>query len=108
MRAQRAKAQPIKPTSIILAPYTIIESWVERSRLSWPNVNLLISLLVLLPLVAAAYLDGIFANPFDARYWRVTLLGPAVVIYIFATHPQIRRLRREAIEAFRDIVRMPR
>ncbi|MBI3650866.1 MAG: hypothetical protein HY231_07425 [Acidobacteria bacterium] len=108
MNAQRRQADLAKAeANRIFAPYTILESWVERSRLSWPKVNLLISILLLLPLLLTAYLDGVFALPFAAKFWRVTLLGPAVVIYIFATHPQIRRLRREAIEAFRSLVKMP-
>jgi hypothetical protein len=90
----------------VTSPYTLLGSWVERSRLSWWKASLLVALSLLALLLGAAFLDGIFNHPFDPKYWRVTLLGPAVVLYIFATHPQIRRLRREAIEAFRPIVNM--
>lgn len=88
------------------SPYTLLGSWVERTRLSWLSASLLVGLVLLTFLVLAAFLDRIFDHPFDARYWRITLLGPVVVLYIFATHPQIRRLRRQAIEAFRPIVKM--
>jgi hypothetical protein len=90
----------------VTSPYTLLGSWVERSRLSWSQASLIVGLLLLLPLLLAAFLDGIFNHPFDVKYWRITLLGPTIVLYIFATHPQIRRLRREAIEAFRPIVSM--
>jgi hypothetical protein len=90
----------------VTSPYTLLGSWVARSRLSWLQATLVVGLFLLLFLLFAAYADGIFNYPFDARYWRVTLLGPTVVLYVFATHPQIRRLRREAIEAFRPIVKM--
>lgn len=88
------------------SPYTLLGSWVERTRLSWLKATLLIGFVLLVFLLLAAFLDGIFNHPFDARYWRIALLGPIVVLYIFATHPQIRRLRHQAIEAFRPIVKM--
>jgi hypothetical protein len=88
------------------SPYTLLGSWVERSRLSWSTATLFVGFVLLSLLFLAAFLDGILPEPFDPKYWRITLLGPTVVLYIFATHPQIRRLRREAIEAFRPIVKM--
>jgi hypothetical protein len=102
MKEIAVKAESNRVTS----PYTLLGSWVERSRLSWLSATLLAGFGLLALVLLAAFLDGIFSAPFDARYWRVTLLGPAVVLYIFATHPRIRRLRREAIEAFRPIVKM--
>jgi hypothetical protein len=102
MKEIAVKAEPNRVTS----PYTLLGSWVERSRLSWLKATLVVGFVLLALLFLAAFLDGIFNQPFDAKFWRVTLLGPVVVLYIFATHPQIRRLRREAIEAFRPIVKM--
>jgi MFS family permease len=90
----------------VTSPYTLLGTWVERSRLSWLQASLIVGLVLLALVLVAAFADGIFNHPFDPRYWRITLLGPAVVLYIFAAHPQIRRLRREAIEAFRPIVKM--
>jgi hypothetical protein len=102
MKEIAVKAESNRVTS----PYTLLGSWVERSSLSWLNATLVVASVLLTLLFLAAFLDGVFTHPFNAGYWRVTLLGPAVVLYIFATHPQIRRLRREAIEAFRPIVKM--
>jgi hypothetical protein len=102
MKQITIKAQSSRASS----PYTLLGSWVERSNLSWLSASLLVGFILLILVFLAAFLDSIFDHPFDARYWRITLLGPTVVLYIFATHPQIRRLRREAIEAFRPIVKM--
>jgi hypothetical protein len=102
MKEMVIKPEPDRVTS----SYTLLGSWVERSRLSWLKASLLVGLFLLTLLLLVAVLDDIFQHPFDARYWRITLLGPVVVLYIFATHPQIRRLRRGAIEAFRPIVKM--
>ena len=101
------KEMAIKTESnLVTSPYTLLGSWVERSRLSWSQASFIVGLFLLIFLLLAAFLDGIFNSPFDARYWRIILLGPTVVLYIFVTHPQIRRLRREAIESFRPIVKM--
>lgn len=88
------------------APYTFLERWVERGGLSWPLATVIAGLVLLLPLIVVAYLDGVFNRPFDARYWRITLLGPVVILYILATHPQFGRFRRIAINAFGPIVKL--
>jgi|GEM_PF-604476 len=99
---------PVKSveTRITTAPYTLLEKWVERTRLPWSLATAAVGVALFLPMIGAAHLDGILDRLFDARFWRITLLGPMVITYIFATHPQFRRLRQEAIDAFRPIVKL--
>ena len=88
----------------ITMPSTLLEELVERSRLSWLQLTIIVELILILCLVGAAYLDGVLAGPFNADFWRVGLIWPATIAYGLLTAPLSRRLRDGAIEAFRPLV----
>lgn len=91
-------------TTPIAIPSTLLEELVERSRLSWLQLTVVVELILILLLVGAAYLDGVLTGPFDADVWRISLVGPVVIAYALLTGPLSRRLRDGAIEAFRPLV----
>jgi hypothetical protein len=62
---------------------------------------------ILVALVASAYADGAFDRPFDARFWRLLLLQPALVVYWVAVLPIVRLVHLRAVTAVRGIVLLP-
>ena len=91
-------------STTLTTPSTLLEELVERSRLSWLQVTIVVELILITLLVGAAYLDGVLTGPFDADFWRISLIGPVVIAYALLTGPLSRRLRDGAIKAFRPLV----
>ncbi len=87
----------------IATPSTLLEELVERTRLSWLQITLVVGLAMILFLVGVAYLSGILAAPFDAVFWQNGMLYPAIVSYILLMQPFLRRLRDTAIRSFRPL-----
>jgi hypothetical protein len=83
---------------------TLLAQWAER--LSQPRVLVTLSLLFILLLVGAAYLDGDLAQLLDSTFLRGTLVGPALFIYTLAVARFLSRFRDRAIEAFRPLLLM--
>lgn len=84
-------------------PSTLVEELVERTRMSWLQVTVVVGLVLILFLVVAAFLAGVLDAPFDAGFWRAGLLFPAIVVYILLTLPILQRLRNRAIASFRPL-----
>jgi hypothetical protein len=62
---------------------------------------------VLVGAVASTYADAVLDRPFDARFWRLLLLQPALVVYWVAALPIVRLVHRRAVTAVRRIVAVP-
>jgi len=91
-------------STTITTPSTLLEELAEQTGLSWLQVTVAVELVMILSLVAAAYLDGIPARPFHADFWRTALLAPVATAYTLLIQPTYRRLREGAIRAFRPLV----
>jgi hypothetical protein len=85
-------------------PSTMLEAWVDRTRRSWVLIAVAASLVLLLLLFTAAYLDGVLIGPINLDYWRYALMSPAMVAYVLLTHPKLKQLRESAIRAFRPLI----
>lgn len=94
--------------STITTPSTLLKEWVERTRLSWPQVAVAVGLVLILFLVGAAYVDGVLAGPVNAEFWfwQNGMLYPACITYMLLIYPILGRLLDGAIEAFRPLVPM--
>jgi len=105
----------------IITPSTLVEELVERSRLSWLQVAIVVGLVCILLAVGAAYLDGVLTDPSNilqasqrvlgwnatgAELWRYMMLYPAISVYLLLIQPILKRLRDGAIKSFRPLVRM--
>jgi len=90
--------------STIIIPSSLLEELAERTRLSWPQVAIMVGLVLILFLVGAAYLDGVVAGPFNAEFWQNGMLYPALITYMLLLYPILRRLSERAIEAFRPLL----
>ena len=87
-------------------PTTLVEGLVERTRMSWLRLAVVVGLVLLLFLVGSAFLAGVLDAPFDAGFWRAGLLFPAIIVYILLTLPVLQRLRNRAIASFRPLALM--
>ena len=77
----------------------LLEELVRRTRLPWYGATALISLVLLLSLVLAAYLDGVFSRPLDWGVWRGGLQPPVIITYILVIYPLMQRLWDRAVQA---------
>jgi hypothetical protein len=93
-------------STTVNTPSTLLEAFVEQSRLSWRQVAVAVGLVLILFLVGMAYLAGVLVDPFDADFWRAGLLYPALIVYILWILPILRRLRDGAIAGFRPLALM--
>jgi len=93
-----------EPTSITTSS-TLVEELVERSPFSWLQLTVAVGLGLILFLVGTTYLDGLLTTrPLDTVLWRNLMQAPALIVYLLAIQPILRRLRDSAIEAFRPLV----
>jgi len=82
----------------------LLVSLVNRVRLPWYFITLLITIILLLFLVLVGYLDGGFLQLKVWEFWRVTLQAPIIIAYILLIYPVIIRLGKRALEAFRPLI----
>lgn len=81
---------------------SLLSGLIGTQRRPW--VMVLISLLLILAPIIAAWVDG-FLDVFLAQsLWRVSLLPAAVIIYILVISPLLARREADVVEAFRPLV----
>ncbi len=87
-------------------PALVFEKWMDRSRLSHRQLAGATTLMLLLLLAVAAYLDGALDAAFNLEFWRSASMYPGIIAYILWIQPPARRLRDAAILALRPLVRL--
>ncbi len=85
---------------------TLLEELVERSRLSWLQMAIIVSAALVALLLGVAFLSGVLPGPFDAAFWIRGLHPPAIVGYLLLSEARLKRLRDNAVGAFRPLVRI--
>ena len=86
------------------APSTLLEEVMERSRLSPLHLTGAVVVGLILFLIGLAYVDDVLADPVNVDFWRIGLIWPTIIAYSLLTVPLSRRLRDDAITAFRPLV----
>lgn len=76
----------------------LLEELVGFVRLPWYIVTSLIAVLLLIFLLLAAYLGGVFTDGVKWDFWRLGLQA-AIVTYIFLIYPLVQRLWDRAIQS---------
>lgn len=84
--------------------YPLLEELIQRTRLPWYGATALISVVLLLSVVLAAYLDGVFSRPFDWGVWRGGLQPPVIITYILVIYPLMQRLWDRAVRALAPLL----
>ena len=82
----------------------LIESLVERSRLSWRWATIIIAGVLLLFFVLTALLDGSFSDLSDWDLWRAFLGPPCIIVYILSIYPFMQRMWERALRAFEPML----
>jgi hypothetical protein len=81
---------------------SLFERFFSRTRPFW--VTIPVSLILLLLPFAATYLDGNLDRFLDQGEWRVFLLAPTIIIYIWLVSPLMARTGESVIAALRPLV----
>ena len=79
-----------------------IEQFLSKKRPLWARLG--VSLFLLLLPFAAAYLDGVLDEFIRQGQWRVFLLAPVIILYIWFITPVMSRGEAEVIRSIRPIV----
>lgn len=85
----------------------LVSDWIALEPEPSLHTTALVAAGLVLLLIVVSYFDGVFTRPFDALLWRTNLLGPVVVVYILVALPILKRLRRDATLAFRELIALP-
>ena len=78
--------------------YPLIMELGKRCRLPWHWFIVIVATLLLLLLCLFAYLDGVFTDLSQWRFWQDFLDGPTLIIYILAVYPFIWRMWRRSVQ----------
>ena len=86
---------------------SLLDYLMKCSRMPWYWATAIVAAVLLLSLILMAYLDGFFVlgialSKWD--FWRHYLDSPILIIYILIVYPFMRRLRDQAIQAFRSLL----
>ena len=83
-------------------PTSLFDRFFSRPRPLW--VTITVSLVLLLIPFAAAYLGGDVDRFLNRGEWRVFLLAPTIIIYIWLVSPLMAKMGENVIEALRPLV----
>ena len=84
--------------------YPLVMELTRRSRLGWHWVAVIIATVLILLLMLAAYLDGVFADLSHWETWRNLLDGPTLVLYILVIYPPIWRMWQRAAQSLEALL----
>ena len=85
-------------------PTSIFDRVFGRPRPVWVVLSVSLSLL-LLPIVFV-YLDGALNEFFNQGRWRIFLLPPTIILYIWIISPHMTRMGTIVIESIRPLVQL--
>jgi len=88
----------------LYSKYPLLEAVIRRSRLPRSWAIIVVAGVLLLLLILAAFLDGVFADLSGWRFWQDSLSGTVLITYILVVHVFMWRLRNRAIQAFRPLL----
>ncbi len=82
----------------------LLQELLRQTRLPWYGATALIAAVLLLSLVLAAYLDGVFSRPFEWSVWRGGLQPPVIITYVLVIYPLMQRLWDRAVRALAPLL----
>jgi hypothetical protein len=90
--------------SLMYGSSSLFDRFISRPRPVWLKMS--VSLLLLLLPFGAAHLDGILGDFIRQGRWRVSLLFPTIIIYIWLISPAMTRVGVDVIYAMRPLLPM--
>jgi len=85
-------------------PTSLFDRYFSQPRPIW--VSIIVSLILLLLPFAAAYLDGATGEFLNQAQWRVYLLPPTIILYIWLVSPLMARMGDNVIKSIRPLVQL--
>jgi hypothetical protein len=82
----------------------LLQTLMRRSRLPWYWTTAVVSAVLLLFLILAAYLDSAFGELSELQFWQRFMDSPVLIIYILVVYPFIWHLWQRAINAFQPLL----
>ncbi len=86
--------------------YPLVSELIKRSRLPWYWAAAVVTGVLLLLLILAAFLDGVLSDVLGWEFWHSRLIGILLITYILAVYEPMRRLRERAVETFRPLLNL--
>ena len=86
--------------------YPLVSELIKRSRLPWYWATAVVTGVLFLLLVLAAFLDGVLSDVSGWEFWHNHLIGILLITYILAVYEPMRRLRDRAVETFRPLLNL--
>lgn len=87
-------------------PSTLLEDIVGRTRLSWFQLAVVVGFVLTLLLFSIAYMTGELPGRYNPPFRIRGLMPPAIIVFVLIRQSQSQRLRDEAIEAIRPLVKL--
>ncbi len=84
--------------------YNLLDALMKRSQLSWYWATAVVAAVLILFLILAAYLDGIFSELSAWLFWRDYLDSPVLIIYTLVVYPFMWRLWKRTIQVFQPLL----
>jgi len=81
----------------------LLVAMMRQFRIPWYWATAIVAVVLFSLLILAGHLDGAFGQQIEGGFWRTSLQGPVLIIYILVIYPFMLRLWKPAIEAFRPI-----
>ncbi len=86
---------------------SLLDQLMKCSRMPWYWATAIVAAVLFLSLFLVAYLDGFFVLGIALskwNFWERYVDSPIMIIYILIVYPFMRRLRDQAIQAFRSLL----
>ena len=84
--------------------HNLLQMLMKKSRLPWRWATAMVGAVLLLLLILAVFLDGKPALLLNWDFWRFSLDGLVLIIYLLVVPIFMWRLRERAIQAFRPLL----
>jgi hypothetical protein len=92
--------------TVVIKTDTLLERFVKTMRLPWPVFTLFIAVFLIVILAITAVADGLKMQQLGWIFWRDSLQGPAILIYILSIYPMLQRVGNNAIESILPLLNL--
>jgi hypothetical protein len=83
---------------------SLLERFVKMTRLPWWVFTLIFAVFLLVMMAVTATADGLEIQKLGWSFWRDSLQGPAILIYILCIYPFLQRVGNKAVESIMPLL----
>jgi hypothetical protein len=93
-----ASAGEMEVTGLIKTD-TLLERFVKNIKLPWSVFTLIVAVFLIIMLAITAFADGLELQQLGWNFWRDSLQGPAILVYILCIYQVLQRVGNNALES---------